>query len=85
MENTQSFFMLEHVALTSSLECFSPHNSATCKTSETGNMKFRTVMLTKQLKILGCLSLTNVVYVHSRMCSLFHTWHYKLITNIKSY
>ena len=44
---------------------FSPPNSATCYTSETGNIKFRTVMLTKQLKVLGCLRLPNVVYVHS--------------------
>jgi hypothetical protein len=50
MEKTQSFFMLERVVLIVSMVCFSLPNSATCKTSETGNMKFRTVMLTKQLK-----------------------------------
>jgi hypothetical protein len=44
--------MLEHVVLTASMVCCSPPNSATCKTSETGNIKCRTVMLTMQLKIL---------------------------------
>jgi len=47
VEKTQSFFMLERVVLTALMVCFSPPNLATCKTTKTSNMKFRTVMLTK--------------------------------------
>jgi len=43
--------MLEHVVLIASMVCFSPPNSATFETSETGSTKFRTVMLTKYLVV----------------------------------
>lgn len=61
MEKTQIFFMLDRVVLIAPMVCFSPPNSVTCKTSDTGNMKFRTVVLIKQLKILRCLRLPNAV------------------------
>jgi hypothetical protein len=38
MEKKQNFFMLKQVVLTASMLCFSPPNSAICKTSETGNI-----------------------------------------------